>query len=144
MVQRPRNPKLPLALETIGDHIRKERIERGLLQADVARIIGVIEQCITNWENHRGQPQIHLYPAVIAFLGYYPLNHNLNTIQGKLMILRHCLGVSYKGLGTIWGVDGSTVRGWELGKYRLSAAAALKIDLLMLELPEFVNRQYCS
>ena len=41
----PANPK------TIGEHIRKRRMDLGLEQKEVARIIGVTESTIWNWEN---------------------------------------------------------------------------------------------
>ena len=41
----PANP------ETIGEHIRKKRIDLGLMQKEVAGIIGVTESSIWNWEH---------------------------------------------------------------------------------------------
>jgi len=41
----PANPK------TIGEHIRKRRMDLGLMQREVAKIIGVTESTIWNWEN---------------------------------------------------------------------------------------------
>ncbi|MBS1504328.1 MAG: helix-turn-helix transcriptional regulator [Bacteroidetes bacterium] len=143
-LHKPRNSNLPLKLQHVGDHIRKVRVERGLSQADVAREIGVIEQSITNWENNHGQPQIRYYPAIIGFLGYYPFDHNYNLTEGKIAILRHCLGVSYKGLGTILFVNGSTVRAWEQATHSSNRTTALKIDSLISALPEFIKKQYCS
>jgi len=42
-----------LAPISIGDNIRKKRMELKLLQKDVARILGVTEDSITNWEKNR-------------------------------------------------------------------------------------------
>ena len=41
----PANPK------TIGKHIRKRRMDLGLMQKEVAKIIGVTESTIWNWEH---------------------------------------------------------------------------------------------
>jgi DNA-binding transcriptional regulator YiaG len=46
---------------SIGDHIRKKRMELKLLQKDVARICGVTEDCITNWGKNRSISQIHFF-----------------------------------------------------------------------------------
>jgi predicted transcriptional regulator len=46
---------------SIGDHIRKKRMELKLLQKDVARICGVTEDCITNWGKNTSIPQIHFF-----------------------------------------------------------------------------------
>jgi len=42
---------------TIGDHIRKRRMDLGLLQREVAEIIGVTESSIWNWE-HGTEPEL--------------------------------------------------------------------------------------
>lgn len=107
---------MPLSIETLGDHIRKQRIETRRMQQDVAKSIGVSEDTITGWENNRSQPQIQHYPAIIAFLGYYPFEHETESFAGKIKQLRYSKGYSYKQLGTLLGVNATTVRGWEQAK----------------------------
>jgi len=58
----------PKEIITIGDQIRKTRLDRGLLQKDVAKLIGVTEDCITNWEKNRNKPQKKYYEQVYSFL----------------------------------------------------------------------------
>ena len=41
----------PLNPKTIGEHIRKKRMDLGLMQKEVAGIIGVTKSTIWNWEN---------------------------------------------------------------------------------------------
>lgn len=55
---------------SIGDHIRKKRLQLKLCQIDVAGICGVSEDRIRNWEKNRSTPQIQFFPRVINFLGY--------------------------------------------------------------------------
>ena len=59
---------------TIGDQIRKRRIQLGLLQKDVARIINVSEDCITYWENNRSSPQKRYKKLILQFLNTDNLN----------------------------------------------------------------------
>ena len=47
----PVNPK------TIGEHLRKKRMDGRLMQSEVANIIGVSEESIWNWENGRIKPR---------------------------------------------------------------------------------------
>lgn len=61
--------KVPI---TVGDHIRKARIERQLFQREVADIIGISEDCLTNWENNRCSPQNKYKEKITLFLGYTP------------------------------------------------------------------------
>jgi DNA-binding transcriptional regulator YiaG len=46
---------------TVGDHIRKKRMELGLLQREDAEIIGVTESSVWNWE-HGVEPEHHYNP----------------------------------------------------------------------------------
>lgn len=59
-------------LKTLGDHIRKRRLELGF-QKDAAKQIGVDEATIFNWESNETTPTIRHIPRVIEFLGYNPL-----------------------------------------------------------------------
>ena len=131
----PHNSAPSSAPQSVGDHICIVRKERGLLQSELAQRIGVIEQCISNWEAHRSQPQIRHYPAIISFLGYYPFNFDLNSTQEKLTRLRYGYGVSYKYLGIMLGVDGSTVRFWEKSRCIIGKQVILQIDALLKKLP---------
>jgi len=47
-------------------------MELGLFQADVAHILGVCVDTITNWENNRVDPQMKSYLAIINFLNQLP------------------------------------------------------------------------
>ncbi|WP_457129299.1 helix-turn-helix domain-containing protein [Mucilaginibacter sp. HD30] len=62
---------------TLGEHILRRRLQLRLLQKDVAEIVGVTEECVTGWENGRSSPQIHIYPAISVFLGYYPFDKDI-------------------------------------------------------------------
>lgn len=108
-------PRYPTKPKTIGEHIRKVRIERGLEQKDVARIIKVVEDTITGWENGRSSPQVSFMPSIIQFLGYAPNQTDPTTLSGRLKGYRSRLGLSPKALGKILGVNASTIRDWEYG-----------------------------
>jgi DNA-binding XRE family transcriptional regulator len=58
----PVNPK------TIGEHIRKKRMDCRLMQSDVASIIGVSEESIWNWENDRIKPSKKNLEIINAFI----------------------------------------------------------------------------
>jgi DNA-binding XRE family transcriptional regulator len=64
--------ELPECLNTLGDHIRKKRLNLGLTQREVAHLIGV-EQCsVYNWEKRGMNPAQRVQTAIIHFLGYDP------------------------------------------------------------------------
>ena len=58
---------------TIGDHIRKRRMDLGLLQREVAEIITISESSVWNWE-HGVEPEQHNNPKIIKFSGYIPFD----------------------------------------------------------------------
>ena len=64
--------ELPERLTTLGDHIRKKRLNLGLTQREAAHLIGV-EQCsVYNWEKRGMNPAQRVQTAIIDFLGYDP------------------------------------------------------------------------
>jgi transcriptional regulator with XRE-family HTH domain len=60
-----------LTPKKIGEHIRKRRLDLGLLQLEVATMIEVTESTIWNWE-HGTEPELRHMPKIIEFLGYVP------------------------------------------------------------------------
>ena len=56
---------------TLGDHLRRRRLELGLYQKDVAVRIGVTASTIWNWE-HGWTIGKRFVPLIVDFLGYRP------------------------------------------------------------------------
>ena len=44
-------------LKTLGDHVRARRLDLGLFQKDVAELVGVSTDTVTNWEKNRSEPE---------------------------------------------------------------------------------------
>src|SRR4051812_27221050 len=57
-------------LETIGDHIRKWRINNHLFQADVAKRLGVCEDTIVGWEMRNIKPSVRQVLGITQLIGY--------------------------------------------------------------------------
>jgi DNA-binding XRE family transcriptional regulator len=92
--QLPGYPEFPI---TVGEHIRKKRMDVGLLQREVAEIIGVTESSIWNWE-HGTEPELQYNPSIIKFLGYIPFDCPDDTI-GRLAWYRRVQGLTVVALG---------------------------------------------
>jgi transcriptional regulator with XRE-family HTH domain len=69
---KPKSDHYPKGISTLGDHIRKRRLDLKLLQMQVAEQIGVDEATVTNWERNATIPALRFIPAIIQFLGYDP------------------------------------------------------------------------
>ena len=113
-VKKLKSPKYPKKLETLGDHIRKRRLDLGLFQKEVAEKIGVDETTIYNWERNATNPPNRHIPRIIEFLGCNPLP-NPNTLAEKLIMARKTLGLSQKAMAKWLGVDPTTLARWEKG-----------------------------
>lgn len=118
--QKPSNPAYPLSLISIGDHIKKKRLDLHLFQKDVAELIGVQTDSIVNWERNRFSPQIHQLPKVIEFLGYMPFELPKETMGDKIKSYRKEYGLTQRKLAKILGVDQTTIRDWERNKHKPS------------------------
>ncbi|MFQ5887923.1 MAG: helix-turn-helix transcriptional regulator [Candidatus Hydrothermarchaeales archaeon] len=70
---KPKSPKYPKILNSLGNHIRKRRLDLGLLQKQVAEQIGAGEPTIYNWENDRTAPPDCFIRRIIQFLGHNPI-----------------------------------------------------------------------
>jgi len=70
--KRPNKKPYPKELITYGDHLRKKRLDLNLTQSQVAKIINVTAESITNWELNRTEPNLYQIPKIISFLGYTP------------------------------------------------------------------------
>jgi transcriptional regulator with XRE-family HTH domain len=103
----------PTELKTIGDHIRKRRLDLGLLQREVAQTIGVDVTTIFNWEKTSTEPDLRCLPAVIKFLGYDP-RLPVQTVGEKLRRHREALGLSLINAAKLLDADPATVRKWEI------------------------------
>jgi DNA-binding XRE family transcriptional regulator len=64
--------RYPATPKSIGEMIRKRRLDLGLRQIDVARIIGCDEMSVVNWEKGHTSPRSTLMAGVTRFLGFEP------------------------------------------------------------------------
>jgi DNA-binding XRE family transcriptional regulator len=68
--KKPRDKAYPKEVTTIGDAIRKRRLDLGLRQKDVAKIIGCDKTTILNWERGHTHPSANHMPQVVIFLAH--------------------------------------------------------------------------
>ena len=87
----------------------------GLLQRDVAQVLGVNGGTVYNWENHRTQPALNFVSKVFKFLGYALQIDSVSSIGEKLLRYRRLEGLSQKRLASLLRIDPSTLSRWERG-----------------------------
>lgn len=118
----------------MGEHMRRERLRRGWLQKDLARLFHVDKFTVVNWERGFTKPQIKDIPTLISFLGYDPDPPTPRTIADHLYARRRVLGWSQKKAAEHVGVDPCTWSSWEGGgtimkpEHRKHVAALTGLD----------------
>ncbi len=68
--KKPLPKAYPKGLVTLGDHMRKRRLDLKLTQKEVANVIGVDEMTIVNWELNHTEPLKKHISKIVHFLGY--------------------------------------------------------------------------
>jgi len=82
---------------TLGDHLRRRRIELELYQKDIAARLGVTISTVWNWEN-TGSVDLRFIPRVIDFLGYNPTSQPEDLLE-RLAWYKQVNGLSLESLG---------------------------------------------
>jgi transcriptional regulator with XRE-family HTH domain len=121
----------PRELRTLGDHLRKQRIDLGLLQRDVAEKLQVNQMTICNWETNRTSPQLRLIPEIVAFLGYDPHDTPPQALGKRIIAIRRSLGLSQKRLARLLNIDPSTLGRWETGEGSPSKILLRRLDAFL-------------
>jgi transcriptional regulator with XRE-family HTH domain len=99
---------------TLGDHLRRRRLELGLHQKDVAKIIGVTTSSVWNWE-HGLEPELRYQPQIITFLGANPTPCPDDLI-GQLAWYKKSRGLNLIQLGKQMNRDPEQLADWFSGR----------------------------
>jgi transcriptional regulator with XRE-family HTH domain len=108
----------PEVLETLGDHIRKKRLDLKLTKKELGRRLGADDTTIYLWETNRAKPVITHVSKIIEFLGYYPAMASPKTIGDTIRSFRRIRGISQRRLADLTGIDFTTIGTWERGKHQ--------------------------
>lgn len=105
---------------TLGEHLRKRRLEAGQLQQAAAEQLNVSVETLIGWEKDRHQPEARHWPQIMAFLGYdpHPIPYNLGE---RIRAAYRKAGLSRKEASRRLGLDENTLQRYELGQKMPSA-----------------------
>lgn len=123
-------------MTTLGDHIRKRRLDLRLRQQDVAATLGVTESAVTNWEKNRVAPYFTYLPRIIAFLGYTPppYDKEASDLIEKIKFYRQTKGLSQERFAKLLGIDETTIAKWERKEHRPTKKLLIRLSKLF---PDF-------
>jgi transcriptional regulator with XRE-family HTH domain len=99
---------------TLGDHIRKRRLDLGLLQREVAEQLGATTLSVTNWEKNHTEPELRFLPAIIRFLGAWHMAEPA-TLADQIRTARLVRGMSQKKMAELLELDPGTIARYEHG-----------------------------
>ena len=121
--RKPNRKPYPKELKSYGDHIRKRRLDLELSQSQVAKIIKVETDTITNWELNRNAPSIKRIQKIISFLEYTPLIED-----NKIRNYRLQNGLTQRKLAKILLIDPTTLSKIEKGSEKISKKVKEKLS----------------
>lgn len=115
---------------SVGDHIRKKRLELGLLQKEAALQLEVNPWTVLNWEKGYTEPPVSAMPAIFRFLGYEPFPEP-RSLPECLLAKRRQMGWTIKEAARNLGADPGTWGNWERGKMILYRKHRVSVALLL-------------
>jgi len=110
---RPADLTYPGEPSTIGEHIRKARLERGLTFHEASKHMDIPHFTICTWEMGHKHPRAEYYPRIISFLGYIPLKKESEDAHHVFLYYRLLLGLARKDVAKMLGVSYCTVLRFE-------------------------------
>jgi transcriptional regulator with XRE-family HTH domain len=119
--------------KTLGEQIKKRRLQLGLSQKEVGEKLGVTSFTVLNWEKGKTEISIKSMPNLFSFLGYDPF-FRPRSIPERMIAKRRAMGWSIKEAARCLGVDEGTWGAWERGKtilfkkYRTQITSFLKLS----------------
>ncbi len=105
----------PEAARTIGEHVRRKRMDQGRLQRDLAAALGVSKGEPRQLGDGPGGARARWLPAIIRYLGYDP-RPRAALFGDRIRAAREADGLSQRELAAQLQIDPGTVTRWERGE----------------------------
>jgi transcriptional regulator with XRE-family HTH domain len=93
--------------QTLGEHIRKHRLELCLTQKEAGTRLGATAITVLHWEKGQTEPPIEAMPRILSFLGYDPFPLPASMPE-QLAALWRKNGWTIKQAARQLGIDAST------------------------------------
>ena len=130
---KPIGIKVSFTPKSNEDHNQNKWLEQGLFQKVVRKKIGVLEGCITYWENNCSVPQLHFMSAIIEFLGFIASKIYATSLSNQILLFRNQKGLSQNKLGKLISVDVSSIGSLKKGKRVPYLSNIEKLNILLSE-----------
>lgn len=118
--------------KTLGEHLRKRRLDLHQTQEQAALHFGISVTAYIYWEASRIVPKINKWPAIVRFLGFNPSPSPTNFGQA-VTAHRRSLGLDKLHFARRIGVDAKSVHHWESGRTKPAKKLHAKLAKLGLK-----------
>lgn len=107
----------PNEIRTLGEEVRFTRLERGLMQSEVAQLLQVPDSNISHLECSAHTKDVRMLYLATKFLGYIPrtLKIQICTERGQLFAYRIQNNLNLKALGRELEINDQTLGRFERG-----------------------------
>jgi transcriptional regulator with XRE-family HTH domain len=100
---------------TLGERLRRYRMDLGMSQVDLARVLGVDPWTLLNWEKDRARPRARHMAQIWELLGEAG-QLAPRDVPAQVRFARLRLGLTQAQFAELLGVNPSTVLRWEQGR----------------------------
>jgi transcriptional regulator with XRE-family HTH domain len=118
--------------DTLGAHLQRKRRASNLTQKQAARLMSVSEEALGKWEKDCCEPNVSLYPKVLAFLDYGPWPAPV-TLAERLRAERKRRGWSIERFAGELEIDAGTLASWESGKRKPNWQSQQRCDRFLTQ-----------
>jgi len=133
LAKRPLEKAYPKKLVSLGDHLRKRRLDLGLFQKGVAVTIGVDTTTVYNWEKGHSEPELRFIQRIIEFLGYEPDGPKPVTLGDRIKRYRYLKGITQKELARQIGIDPTTLSRIERNQGRRIESVRRRVSKFLID-----------
>jgi transcriptional regulator with XRE-family HTH domain len=143
-IKKPPHHSYPLNPTSIGQFLRRRRLDKEMLLREVAELIGVHTSVVAEWESGRKNPKAHYYPKLINFLQFIPFASRSKAHNHLFNFYRLVLGYSRREVASLVGVSYYMIYRFETGRGEPLSKATASICEKGLEVVKqlFYDRQY--
>ncbi len=122
---------IPRELNSLGDHLRKVRVERGYTLHQVANMLGTSINRVFAWEHGVLKPSKKFREMLLRWMGYNPddLDELFDPKRVRQWRIQH--GLSRAHLAKELGLAVNTIETWERGRYAPSPENVAQLKSMM-------------
>jgi len=106
---KPSKHGYPTEYNHIGDYVKKTRLDKDLLQEELAHEFNISVATLSNWENGKHEPRVKKLSQAIRFIGHDPFEKKEDYIEDKLYNYMRKNGLSAQSLADTLELDSSNV-----------------------------------